>query len=153
MVCQQSGRHPMTKRLPWRCKNAKQAKDKAIIYNSKQWQELRIQKLRANPLCQECEKQGIVRSAHCVHHIVPIETATSMDEMRRLAFCGLDGLLSLCDECHARIHKDEGSHTKQAVQQRQTERHERWKDRLLQRFASSDRDSQHPDPETPAASF
>ena len=33
----------------WRCRNTKQQKDKMEIYNSREWRELRIQKLRANP--------------------------------------------------------------------------------------------------------
>ena len=66
------------KRLPWRCKNPKQAKDKAIIYNSKEWKQLRIEKLRANPLCEVCQEKGYVKSAHCVHHKHPIEDSHSM---------------------------------------------------------------------------
>ena len=74
------------KRLPWRCKNQKQAKDKATIYNSREWKELRRAKLRAQPLCEKCLADGRaagvaggwIRSAHCVHHITPIETAATM---------------------------------------------------------------------------
>lgn len=133
------------KRLAWRCRNAQQQKDKATIYNSREWRELRMAKMRANPLCEECAKHGIVRSAHCVHHIVPIETATTMEEMRRLAFCGLGGLMSLCDECHARIHKEAKSHSKQAVQERAEQRHERWKANMLGKFTAK------ADAENPAA--
>jgi 5-methylcytosine-specific restriction protein A len=118
------------KRLPWRCKNQQQAKDKATIYNSREWRELRIQKLRANPLCEICQQNGIVRSAHSVHHITPIETASTMEEMRRLAFCGLNGLMSLCDECHAKVHAEAKSHTKESVQQRARQRNDRWLDSI-----------------------
>ena len=85
----------------WRCRNPKQQKDKAEIYNSREWRELRFSKLRStNGLCEECLKQGIVTSARCVHHIVPIETARTKDEMKRLAIdCGLQGLKSLCFAC------------------------------------------------------
>ena len=124
------------KRLPWRCKNQQQAKDKADIYNSREWKELRIAKLRStNGLCEECLKQGIVTSARCVHHVVPIETARTKDEMKRLAIdCGLQGLMSLCFACHAKIHKEERSHSKEAVKARAEQRHERWKDGLMKRF-------------------
>ena len=71
------------KRLPWRCKNQQQAKDKQEIYNSREWKELRIAKLRStNGLCEECMKEGIVTAARCVHHVVPIETARTKDEMK-----------------------------------------------------------------------
>ncbi len=43
----------MNKKRYWRGVSAKVAKDKTIIYNSKEWQELRIAKLRANPLSEE----------------------------------------------------------------------------------------------------
>ena len=82
------------KRLPWRCKSPKQAKDKAEIYNSREWKQLRAAKLKQTPYCEKCRSDGLaagvkpfgyVRAAHCVHHIVPIETATTTEEMRRLA--------------------------------------------------------------------
>lgn len=126
------------KKLPtsWRCRNPKQQKDKAEIYNSREWRELRIAKLRSTDgLCEECLKQGIVTPARCVHHIVPIETARTKDEMRRLAIdCGLQGLKALCFACHARIHKELGSNTAKIVRQRAEARQDRWKDNIMQRF-------------------
>ena len=123
------------KRLPWRCKNQQQAKDKATVYNSREWTELRRAKLRAQPLCEECLKQGIVTSARCVHHIVPIETARTKDEMRRLAIdCGLQGLKSLCFACHASIHKELGSNTAKVVKARAEARQDRWADGLISKF-------------------
>ena len=122
------------KRLPWRCKNAKQAKDKATIYNSREWKDLRIAKLRSTDgLCEECMKQGIVTAARCVHHVVPIETARTKDEMKRLAF-DINNLRALCFACHARIHKEMGSNTAKIVRQRAEARHDRWADNLMQRF-------------------
>ena len=128
------------KRLPWRCKNKQQAKDKATIYNSREWKELRIAKLRStNGLCEECMKQGIVTSARCVHHVVPIETARTKDEMKRLAIdCGLQGLKSLCFACHARIHKEMGSNTAKIVRQRAEARQDRWADNLMSKFVTND---------------
>ena len=129
------------KRLPWRCKNQHQAKDKADIYNSREWKELRIAKLRANPLCEQCIKDGdavgisggYIRSATCVHHIVPIETAKTKDEMRRLAF-DEHNLMALCQSCHAKIHKELGSNTAKIVRARAEARQDRWADNLMQRF-------------------
>lgn len=131
------------KRLPWRCKNRQHAKDKATIYNSREWKELRIQKLRANPLCEQCQKDGeaagipggYIRSATCVHHIVPIETAKTKDEMKRLAF-DPHNLMALCFACHARIHKELGSNTAKIVRQRAEARQDRWADNLMQRFTT-----------------
>ena len=118
----------------WRCRNIKQQKDKQEIYNSREWKELRIAKLRStNGLCEECMKQGIVTSARCVHHVVPIETARTKDEMKRLAF-DVNNLRALCFACHARIHKEMGSNTAKIVRQRVEARQDRWADNLMQRF-------------------
>ena len=121
----------------WRGVSAKVAKDKMEIYNSREWKALRIAKLRANPLCEECESQGFITSACCVHHVVPIETARTKDEMRRLALdCGLSGLQSLCIPCHSKIHKQLGSNTAKIVRQRAEARQDRWADNLIQRFTT-----------------
>ena len=134
----------------WRCRNIRQQRDKATIYNSKEWQQLRIEKLRAQPLCEMHLKQGIIVAARCVHHIVPIETATTKEQMRQLAFCSnmpnpLDGLMSLCYDCHAKIHKELGSNTKKVVAERAEARHQRWKQSLLDRFTArpADDDGDH----------
>ena len=132
----------MNKKLPtsWRCRNPKQQKDKAEIYNSREWKELRIAKLRStNGLCEECLKQGIVTSARCVHHVVPIETARTKDEMKRLAF-DVKNLRALCFACHARIHKEIGSNTAKIVRQRAEARQDRWADNLLSKFVKQDDD-------------
>ena len=137
----------MSKKRNWRGVSDKVAKDKAEIYNSREWKELRIAKLRANPLCEQCIKDGeaagvpggYVRSATCVHHIVPIETAKTMEEMKRLAFCSnmsnpLDGLMSLCDECHHKIHEEMKSFSKESVKARAEARQDRWADNIVNRF-------------------
>ena len=130
------------KKRYWRGVSAKVAKDKAEIYNSREWKELRISKLRStNGLCEECMKQGIVTAARCVHHVVPIETARTKDEMRRLAIdCGLQGLKALCFACHARIHKEMGSNTAKIVRQRGDARQARWADNITQRFIKKQSD-------------
>ena len=130
------------KRLSWRSANENQAMDKATIYNSREWRELRIAKLRSQPLCERCLSLGRYVSAHVVHHIIPIETAHTLADMKRLAIdCGLAGLQSLCDQCHSEIHNDAGYHTRDAVQQRTNERLERWQDKVMKRFASNNQET------------
>ena len=131
----------MNKKRNWRGVSDKIAKDKQEIYNSREWKELRIQKLRANPLCEQCIKDGeaigipggYIRSATCVHHIIPIETAKTKDEMKRLAF-DVNNLRALCFACHARIHKELGSNTAKIVRQRAEARQDRWADNLRSKF-------------------
>ena len=122
------------KKHNWRGVSDKVAKDKAEIYNSREWKELRIAKLRStNGLCEECLKEGIVTSARCVHHVVPIETARTKDEMKRLAF-DFNNLRALCFACHAHIHKELGSNTAKIVRQRAEARQDRWADNLMSKF-------------------
>lgn len=131
----------MAKKRNWRGVSDKVAKDKSEIYNSREWKELTIQKKRANPLCEQCIKDGeaigipggYVKSVECVHHIIPIETARTKEEMRRLAF-DWSNLMSLCKSCHARIHKELGSNTAKIVRQRAEARQDRWADNLLSKF-------------------
>ena len=128
----------MSKKRNWRGVSDKIAKDKAEIYNSREWKELRIAKLRStNGLCEECLKQGIVTSARCVHHIVPIETARTKDEMKRLAF-DVNNLRALCYACHAHIHKELGSNTAKIVKARAEARQDRWADNLMSKFVIND---------------
>lgn len=124
------------KRLAWRCATIQQQRDKAEIYNSKEWHELRARKLDANPLCEMCQEEGrkrgirygYARSATLVHHIHPIEESNTMDEMRHWAFMW-SNLQSLCCECHNKLHNDAGYHTKPVVQERKQSALDRWKER------------------------
>ena len=128
----------MNKKRNWRGVSDKVAKDKQEIYNSREWHELRAAKLRStNGLCEECLKEGIVTSARCVHHVVPIETARTKDEMKRLAF-DEHNLMALCFACHARIHKEMGSNTAKIVRQRAEARQDRWADKLMSKFVTND---------------
>ena len=118
----------------WRARSPKQQKDKMEIYNSREWKELRIAKLRSTDgLCEVCQQQGIVTAAHAVHHIHPIEDSSSKAEMRKWAFMW-DNLVSVCDACHAKIHKEQGKGTKAQVKQRAEQRLERRRKDLMSRF-------------------
>lgn len=126
----------MTKRLAWRCKDTQQQRDKAEIYNSKEWKRLKALKKQANPVCELCiqegqangVKRGYLTPTQCIHHIVPIETASNMEEMRALAF-RWSNLQALCYRHHHEVHNDAGYHTKESVQQRKQSALDRWKAR------------------------
>lgn len=126
----------------WRCRNVQQQKDKTEIYNSREWQQLRIRKIQAEQgLCEMCKaegkaagvKDGYITPANIVHHIHPIEDSTSKAEMRKWAFMW-SNLMLVCQACHAKIHKELGKGTKELVKQRAQQRHKRWKDNLINRF-------------------
>lgn len=94
------------------------------LLNSKDWQGvngLRARTLRAHPLCQMCEKEGIVKSAVDVHHIQPVEGVgrryqpgetlpESVKEAMRLRCFDPNNVIALCIPCHIRIHKEMNSH-------------------------------------------
>ena len=65
------------------------------FYNSKAWKKIRDQRRRENPICQECERNGIIRRMNVVDHIKPI------DEAPELAL-DYDNTQSLCTPCHVR---------------------------------------------------
>lgn len=99
--------------------------DKARIYNSRQWRELRVRKLTEQPLCEICREKGLVVSARCVHHKVPIETAKDYQAMWTLATTW-DNLQSLCFQCHSDIHQKMNSRTKEGHKQATEAALERW---------------------------
>ena len=103
-----------------------QKQDKQRIYNSPEWARLRAIKLQEEPLCQRCLDLGFVKPARVIHHIEPIEKARSYEEMRRLALCGTQGLLSLCFQCHSDIHREMASRTKEGHKRAAATALERW---------------------------
>ena len=94
------------------------------LLNSKDWQGingLRARTLRAHPLCQLCEKQGLVVSAVDVHHLKPVEGVggryqegdilpDSVKEAMRERCFDEKNVIALCIPCHIRIHKEMNSH-------------------------------------------
>lgn len=54
--------------------------------------------MRDHGLCQECLREGMIRVADTVHHLVPLR----QDWDRRL---DLNNLKSVCNSCHNTIEK------------------------------------------------
>ena len=70
-------------------------------YQSRQWRELSLAKRRTNPLCEECEKKGIVKVSDCTDHIVPISKGGDP--------WAWDNLQALCRHCHdSKTGKEKG---------------------------------------------
>ena len=100
-------------------------KDKRLIYNSREWHIVREAKIQHDPLCELCKSRGIVTSAQAVHHIIPIETASSFEDMRELAF-RFTNLMSVCFACHGEIHRALRSATRESHRQATANAIERW---------------------------
>lgn len=70
----------------------------AMIYNQKRWDVKRINILKRDGYtCKRCSRYGKIREASTVHHIYPVEFYPE------LAFINWN-LISLCGQCHNRMH-------------------------------------------------
>lgn len=68
------------------------------FYNSVQWHTLRNRKFYdANGLCELCYKEGIIKEAREIHHIVPINENWN----KRLDY---ENLIALCPSHHQEMH-------------------------------------------------
>ena len=101
------------------------------LLNSKRWKELRVEMLRREPLCQECKREGYVRAAIDCHHIRPISSAMSIQEMERLCF-DPNNIACLCVPCHIKVHKAMKKGTKANRKEREAQRMSRWSERVRQ---------------------
>ena len=101
------------------------------LLNSRRWKELRVEMLRREPLCQECKREGYVRSSIDCHHIRPISSAMSIQEMERLCF-DPNNIACLCVPCHIKVHKAMKKGTKANRKEREAQRMSRWSERVRQ---------------------
>ena len=101
------------------------SKEYQKLLNSRRWKELRAWKLRTTPLCEQCKEEGFFRSAIDCHHIVPVESARTQEEMERICF-DPSNLRALCIPCHMKVHKEMGKGTRQLTQERKKDSMERW---------------------------
>ena len=62
------------------------------FYNTAEWRNLREWKINLNPLCEHCERRGLIMVAQEVDHIIEIEDGGSKTDP--------DNLQSLCKACH-----------------------------------------------------
>lgn len=100
------------------------------LINSTRWKKLRMQKLKANPVCEECAKRDVSTLATEVHHLTPVESVAGVVAMGRLMF-NWTNLQSLCHACHADIHRRAFSHSKESVQANNRRSTQRFTDRYL----------------------
>lgn len=79
---------------------------RAKIYNSTRWRKIRTLHLQANPLCEECKRQGRITPAEEVHHIVSF---MSVQPAKRIEVAyDLSNLESICKVCHQKEHHGRG---------------------------------------------
>lgn len=100
------------------------------MIGSMRWLRLRKEKLKLNPLCQDCLDSGIYTPAQEIHHVVPCESAKTIRQMEELMF-SIGNLRSLCHECHVLVHKKLASHSKDAQRRNTDERNKRFMDKFF----------------------
>lgn len=101
------------------------------LINTKRWKLIRIDKLKANPICEVCETKGMSTLATEVHHRTPVESVPHEMGMKNLMF-DFNNLQSLCHPCHAEIHRRAFSHSKESIQANNKRATERFIDLFLE---------------------
>ena len=76
--------------------------DRQSVYQSTKWKKLRQAKLMQQPLCEICLKNGVVTIADDVHHIDSFLNYSGNQRLNK-AF-DFTNLMSVCKECHGKIH-------------------------------------------------
>ena len=73
------------------------------VYCTERWKRMRIGYLMQHPVCELCERRGIVTLAVDVHHIRSFQLSRG-DEMLFHAYNPAN-LMALCKHCHNFIHR------------------------------------------------
>lgn len=94
-------------------------KSRQSIYQSKTWKLLRHSKIIHDPCCEVCAMRGIIKIADEVHHLRSFMTAEDQEERLLLAY-DYDNLISVCRQCHNRIHNIDlkGCDTREKIKNR-----------------------------------
>lgn len=67
---------------------------------SSTWDKVRKHKIKINPLCEMCERDGRVTVAEIVHHIKTVRDRPDLVH-------DMDNLMSVCRPCHGKLHSNE----------------------------------------------
>tara|TARA_R100000808_G_C2079825_1_gene104120 strand:- start:50 stop:379 length:330 start_codon:yes stop_codon:yes gene_type:complete len=94
---------PKAKTRWWIPKKKQEARqvDNSKFYQSKQWRATRNYYIQANPLCEECKRNGKTKGGQCVDHIKPISKGGHQTDYSNLQ--------TLCNKCHAKKSGQEGA--------------------------------------------
>ena len=95
------------------------------IMNSKEWRRVRNLYLGEHPLCEMCKAEGYYRPARCVHHRQEVESGRTEKECWEIA-TRTANLQALCYDCHAKVHRQQRSHSRESHHQREQERLRQW---------------------------
>lgn len=77
------------------------------ICNSERWRRLHVWKFASDPLCEMCLKEDKVVPAEDIHHIVSFMSTDDPEQRISLAY-DYENLMSLCKQCHQKVHNKKG---------------------------------------------
>ena len=101
------------------------------LLNSKRWAEVKRQVwVRAGGQCERCKREGYVTAGVDCHHIKPVESAKTEEDMCQLAY-DVNNIELLCVACHIKTHQEMRSHKADKVaenKRRGAERRASWLD-------------------------
>ena len=63
------------------------------------WKRIRDRYAAAHPLCELCQKNGLLIPTEEIHHKTPLSEGGTHNE---------ENLIALCKSCHARLHAERG---------------------------------------------
>lgn len=86
------------------------------MYHDKQWEITRSNYIHSHPLCELCLIEGRSKAAEEVHHKIPFSTGRTYDEKWNL-LTDKDNLMSLCQDCHHKLHNYARKHGSLAYRQ------------------------------------
>ena len=96
------------------------------LLNSNEWARVKaIVWKRAGGLCEQCKREGFIRAGVDCHHIIPVETGRTVQEMERLAY-NPNNCRLLCVEHHTKVHQSMRSHTKDKVRENKARARQRF---------------------------
>lgn len=81
--------------------------ERHAIYDTTRWRRLAHAKFIDSPLCECCLERGIATPAEEIHHRVSFMTTEDPEKRIALAY-DYNNLMSLCRECHHRLHAGGG---------------------------------------------
>ena len=108
------------------------SKEYQRLLNARRWAEVKaFVWQRAGGLCEACRRNGYITQGRDCHHIVPVESGKTLDEMKRLCYDWQHNIQLLCVPCHIKAHVELRSHyhenveaNKQRARQRFLERND-----------------------------
>lgn len=87
------------------------------LLNSRRWLEVKaIVWKRAQGLCERCKAEGIITQGVDCHHIKPVESGRTVQEMEKLCY-DPNNIRLICVACHIKTHQEMRSHTNEKVKE------------------------------------